>query len=340
MIRQIADYLTEEGTPLEKAGIRLSPPLQIVLSSGPAGAERKVVFLVFSAQATEPAIMLKIVRDPECNNRLTEEYDILKSLWQRPALQSSIPQPLDFFCHGEHCVLVEKTVPGVPLNLLHRRRRRLSKQLVSRHLNAAVNWLRRFQATGSTAETTLIGREAILERLACLPDNRLPSSFVAFLLQQADRFCGLNLPLVNAHGDFWPGNILLKEGHNICGVLDWEAFHPARPSFYDLFLFLTTFALGQIWVDKKRAERFRRGFLDDTWLSRLLAGAAASFFESYQLPPAAVPLFYAFFLLEMATPSAAEGLKRREQAGSWRVLLQQYATEPPRFRPFALESIS
>ncbi len=341
MIPHLVNRLTGDWQPvLESAGIRLTPPLHVVQKSSPAGADRKVIFLVFSSQAAKPAVVLKIVRDPACNNRLVEEFNILKSLWQRPALQSTIPQPLAIFRQGEHLIFAEKTLPGVPLNLLLRRRRRLNKQLVSRHLNAAVNWLWQFQETGSTAESTFSGRETITARLACLPDIGLPPDFIAFLNQQADRFRGLALPLVNVHGDFWPGNLLWEGNHSLCGVYDWEAFHPARPPFYDLFLFLSTFVQEQIWAGKNRAERFRHGFLEENWLSRTLAGTVTRFFEGYELSPAAASFFYASFLLEMATPSAAEGRKRCEQAGSWRALLRQYACSPSGFRPFSLESDS
>jgi thiamine kinase-like enzyme len=133
--------------------------------------------------------------------------------------------------------------------------------------------------------------------------------------------------LAPMHGDFWPGNVLL-DGDRLA-VTDWETYQPGCLPFRDLFLFLTTYVQNYAWrwwpPGETGAERFRRGFLANTWLSRQVAVAITSFFHNLQLPPPAARLFYPLFLLEMATPTAAEGEKRRQQAEPWQATLRQYA---------------
>ena len=237
-------------------------------------------------------------------------------------------------------ILAETLLPGRPVNLLLRWNRpphRHRKRMVAGYLNAATAWLGRFQDSGPRNDTTLLEKEAIAARLARLPAGWLPPAFAGHLMEQTGRFRGLSLPLVNAHGDFWPGNLLWEEGRGMRGVYDWEAFHPACVPFYDLFLFITTLALECVWVGENRAARFHFGFLADTWLSRLSAGVVAVHFNRYGLPQAAASYLYTLFLLEMATPDAKAGRKQRDQAGPWRARLQQVASAPPARWPFAAQ---
>jgi hypothetical protein len=305
-------------------------------SSSPPGAARKVVFLLFSAQAAAPQLALKVMRDPIHDAELEKEFEILRALWRRPALQVVAPRPVGLFRVDRQLALLESALPGAPLNMLLRRRRpptRAARHRRMRHyVQTAVNWLDCFQNTGPTTLAPFPGREALepyFERLSAagaLPGD-LPRPFLSGLTRQADRFQGIALPQVNAHGDYWPGNLLWDESDNLCGVNDWETFQPALLPTHDLFHFLVTFAQSCPWEGGDRAQRFQRGFLDNGELAQLLSQTVLDFFARRSLPPASAPLLFALFLLQMAVPGPGDGRKRHEQAGPWQALLRDYARE-------------
>lgn len=327
MIPRLLAHLT--GTWKEQLavqGMRLTPPLEALQASAPPGAARKITFLVFGAGATRPELVLKIMRTCAHQQQLQREYQILRGLGERAILQQSVPQPLGLFRDGERLVLVERFLPGTPLSHLLQRQPP-SQAEVSLHMKCAGAWLRQFQAEEPLRATPFPGWEQVSGRLARLPrEVQLPPAFRNRLKELAGRYRGLPLAQVPAHGDFWPGNILWRP--DSLSVADWETYHPARSHFYDHYLFLTTYAEAYPWGRWRRpgrSERFRRGFLADTWLARLLAGAMRAHLRQWGLPPASAELWYPLFLLKMATPGPKDGEKRRQQAGPWQERLHQVA---------------
>jgi len=327
MIPRLLAHLT--GTwkeQLAEQGMRLTPPLEILQASAPPGAARKITFLVFEAGATRPELVLKIMRTCAHQRGLQREYQILRRLGERSDLHASVPQPLGLFHDGERLVLAERYLPGTPLSQLLQRQLP-SQEEVSLHLKRTGAWLRQFQAKEPLRATTFSGWEQVSGRLERLPrEVQLPLAFRNRLKELARRYHGLPLAQVPAHGDFWPGNILWRT--DSLSVADWETYSPTRSHFYDHYLFVTTYAEAYPWGRWRRparAERFRRGFLADTWLARLLAGAMRAHLRQWGLPLASAELWYPLFLLKMATPGPEEGEKRRQQAGPWQERLQQVA---------------
>ncbi len=321
MIPFILDQLAGEWRPqLQQAGICLEPPVQLLQSSGPAGAARKVVLLLFSGRASAPQMVLKLMRDPAHDDELQREYEQLCALHHPLAAQLLAPRPVGLFHAGRQLLLAETALPGAPLSAILQRRRPLTRRarlrLLGDYLRAAAGWLGRFQDSGPQTRTTFAGRAALLPYLERLPDDLLPDSFPALLAGEADRFQGLALPLVNAHGDFWPGNLLFDERRALCGVNDWEAFQPQCLPTFDLFHFLATFLHGS---GSRGSDRARREAV------QLATPLMADFFARRRLPLASAPLFYALFLLQMAAPAPEAGCKRRQQAGPWREMLRAYA---------------
>ena len=70
------------------------------------------------------------------------------------------------------------------------------------------------------------------------------------------------------HGDWTPGNILLDEGTNRWGILDWEWMATGYPLLFDLFSFFT--AVRFVDTDariRKEGDRHYESFID-TYFSR------------------------------------------------------------------------
>lgn len=73
-----------------------------------------------------------------------------------------------------------------------------------------------------------------------------------------------------AHGDYWPGNLLL-DGAGLGGVVDWEHYRPTASRFIDLFHFPLTYGLSFPWKRYRFAapERaFAATFLEENAVSR------------------------------------------------------------------------
>jgi aminoglycoside phosphotransferase len=73
-----------------------------------------------------------------------------------------------------------------------------------------------------------------------------------------------------AHGDFWPGNLLL-DGTHLGGLVDWEHYRPVASRFVDLFHFPLTYGINFPWKRYRFADpmrAFAATFVDDNAVSR------------------------------------------------------------------------
>ncbi len=76
-----------------------------------------------------------------------------------------------------------------------------------------------------------------------------------------------------AHGDFWARNLLVDRG--AVAAVDWEHFDAAGDPLADVVHFPLTYALAFRWDGRDAigaVERFRRGFVERTVVSRAVAG--------------------------------------------------------------------
>ena len=315
----------------------LVPPLHALQIGSPAGEARKVTFLVFNEGASEPVLLLKVVRESTYQAQLQQEFAVLKRLWQRRELRGTVPQPLGLFGHAGRLVMIEAFLPGTPLTVLWRRRSQRRPEAVAAHFQEAEAWLNVLQNACRGKGPPAVSREpvtwqAVTLRLQQLPPPPLPGRFLAELQKLVETYRDVKLAPVSSHGDYWPGNLFWRDtcdGH--VAVADWETFNTARPPYYDFFHFLTTYVQSypwRLWRRPSRAERFRRGFLDDTWLARLVASSITSHLQQLGLPPAAARLFYPLFLLQMAAPATDESEKQGQQAIAWQETLRHYAIAP------------
>jgi hypothetical protein len=326
MLTRLLDPLQDE---LLAAGVDLQPPLQAVQVSGADGPARKRNLLVFGHGCAEPSLVLKFVRDQGYQQQLEQEYATLQTLNERPELQGTVPQPVGLFFYQGQMILAERFLPGTPLAVFLTQRRHRRPAAAEAQLQWATSWLRRFQTEGGQ-RSSFGGGPTIEERVARWSGARLAPSFVKEFLSRAYDYAGLPLPLVASHGDYWAGNLLIRQKSGVIqevAVNDWEDFALARWPFHDLFLFLTTYVEQYpltLWRRGDRDDRYQRGLLSDNWLAQLAVATMQEAFRGYGLPVETLPLFYPLFLLQMATPAAEDGEKRRQQAGPWQERLRQY----------------
>ena len=309
--------------PLCQAGIHLQQPLSAIQIGGARGKDRKVNFLVFESGHSLPVLMMKVARTSGYQERLRHEHESLVTVWQNPALQTSIPRPLGLFIFEKNFVLLEQCLPGIPLKVLLRRQQRVSPHEVQHDCQQALTWLQQLQQVTYSGLATFAGEAAVTARLERMT-NPLPDAFVQHLRTLARRYEGLAIPRCSRHGDYWPGNLMLHEGQ--LGVIDWEDFSAEAWPFHDLFLFFTSYTYpwdGWRWT--KPTIAFQRAFLEDNWFSQLITSSVHKYFQTLNMPQSAAALLFSLFLLDRAAPAADEGQKRQQQAVVWQERLQLYA---------------
>lgn len=125
-------------------------------------------------------------------------------------------------------------------------------------------------ARGELLVTTAVpGRSAYVDlRRSLIPRMQVSAHFDA-----AARWLSAFHERTNAaHGDFWPGNVLM-DGSGAVSVIDWEHFDASAPFHTDLFHYPLTYALRYPWKRYTRLppeDAFRRAFLERNHLSRAI----------------------------------------------------------------------
>jgi hypothetical protein len=276
-------------------------PLTALKAAGSTGQARKVNFLVFTHQTSQPLFLLKVVRERKYNDLLASEYEKLMYLHAHVALQTSVPQPVGLFSHGETLVMVETCLPGISLeNLMWRGRRRSQKEVIAAVGNVE-SWLIEFHSETTEGETTFLGGDEVDKRINGLQEH-LNTSLIKELNAIAKDSRGLTIPLTARHGDFWPGNLLVTADG--MGVIDWETLSRAVSPFDDMFFFAVMYALryqkGMFGI-KSVHERFSNAFLYENDLARTLVGLMRAVTHSLGVNAKLCPLFFVLFLLDMAS---------------------------------------
>jgi hypothetical protein len=185
------------------------------------------------------------------------------------------------------------------------------------------------QSGTRTGEEQFTGRYNIQKSLQCFHDMAritLPGKFTEQLLEMSESLQGTQIPRVGCHGDFWPGNILVAD--NALGVIDWEDFRHCPNPFYDFFQFVILHA--QVypwrgWQTVPHEESFWNAVLKKNWYSNMILGFTQDLMGKLRIPDQYAHLLFSLYLLEQATPTAQQGVKRYQQAGLWQKRLGWYA---------------
>lgn len=311
--------------PLCQTGIALQQPLSAIQLGGATGKDRKVNYLIFSADRARPTLLIKIARTASYQERLLHEHQALVTIWQTSTLQSSVPKPVGLFEVDNNLFLLEQCLPGTSLKVLLRRRQRIKPVQVQQDCRQSITWLHNMQQVTCSGTETFNGEMAVNQRLKRLTIT-LPTSFIKNLKALALQYAGLNIPISHHHGDYWPGNLLLNKGG--LGVIDWEDFQPNAWPFHDFFHFFINYAHTYPWQDwhwLAAKITFRQTLIEQNWFTNLFEDFTRQYFQSLNIPFQAAHLFLSLFLMDQAAPKATAGQKRQQQAAVWQDRLLLYA---------------
>jgi hypothetical protein len=209
-------------------------------------ANAKMTILLFPPGTERPAFVAKVpttdaaARSVECEAaRLDDLADC-----ELGTASGTVPRVVARLEHLGRPVLVTTALPGRSMLAdYHTWRHTARRASVAADFAAAGAWLsvfhratakgaRRMEAMDGVAEAIRVrfrGRGGVAEDAACVEGL-------------GRRLADLPVPGCVVHGDFWPGNLLVRNGE-VSGVIDWEMAWRDGPATRDLARFVIAYSL-------------------------------------------------------------------------------------------------
>ena len=253
---------------------------------------QKVLALLAPADAPDPAIVVKMTRDPSVNARLENERDALRRLEELGfAADDRVPRVLFAGRHAGLAIVGEHAVPGEQFGA------RAGSEPGGGPIVDAADWLRTL-AVGSARPAAAGDVARALAELhrryvaLCRP-SPAQADRLAREIERVDAADG-PIPLVFQHGDPGTWNLMVGDDGTV-RFLDWENAEPAGPPLWDLFYLLRSHAVGAA----RRAGVRRRLTAVERWMfgaspvSPLVVGAVQRYTDEVGLDRRLIePLFH------------------------------------------------
>lgn len=316
--------------------------------------DAKVVITFFDAGGAAVAVV-KVARDSNADVALAHEYRILTTLRGAlsPPLLDQIPEPLFLEQLGGRSCLGVGVVDGDPMMVGYRDPSHTADESsVRADLEVAATWLDAFQqethrgffpmngtTLASFAEPILRAYEAVIGI-----DDTVAALFREVRARAQELF-GLPIPVTAVHGDYRPGNLLVREDV-VTGVVDWERGRVSGSPLWDVYRFSMSYGFSlkraatagtpEIPGHAERARfehpwarygasanavGFAYTFFSQSRLPRLVRASIDTHLEALGLPPEANAVFFPLFLAEQAAaltdPGSRDGI-RQILHGLWR----------------------
>lgn len=292
--------------------------------------EGRAVYAVLARGSRTPAAILKIGTNEQSQRRLRAEHAALERVAGALTVAGRAPTPLGLFSTPTAVVLAQSGLPGVPLNVVLRRRLRLGARSSRRDHAQVADWLTALRAH-DTGRAATVDVETVAGRLEDVLPAGLPRGReIMRRVTAVGRSLGpLRVPLVPVHGDLVPSNCLVSgDGVN---VIDWEAALPEGEPLVEIVRFLNGYARripdGRRRIPARPAA-FRRAFIEEGWLADVTHTTWRRQLAELQLPAEAADYLFLATLAELATGQAggahAGGAASRRR---WSELLVMFTTE-------------
>jgi hypothetical protein len=229
----IADWLHTEGH-------------RLVVLDHSHDPDARFVLLVFPAGEAEPRMAMKVAASRDAVDRVRAEASTLAALGLHRLQPLAATVPLDLGRPDDvtAAVLVTTAQPGVPMLVdYHRRGHTRRPGTVRADFAAAGRWLARMQSLtpGPRARLGLV-TGAVSSARARLAGSAADLSEVLRRLDDLQERLGrYDAEQTLVHGDFWAGNILLRDGV-VSGVVDWERGAASGNPVRDLARFAVTYS--------------------------------------------------------------------------------------------------
>jgi len=226
------------------------PPLTGAILAGLDRTAYGNLTFIFFDENGQTAAVAKVPRAPGHEDALRREYEALGHFWATgaSAVRQHAPEPLALERIHRRLVLVTSAVHGEPMTTrYHTPGHTSDPRRVEADFDAAAEWLSRFQ-TETFSGLASLGRDtfsrwigAVFERYRSQVGwGAREAELLEVLSERAADLAGSILPLTGVHGDYWMGNLMIRDGR-IAGVVDWEFAEPAAPPLRDVYKFPTSY---------------------------------------------------------------------------------------------------
>jgi aminoglycoside phosphotransferase len=217
----------------------LTSGFRVLLMNHSRDAGTRFVLLLFARGEGSPSIAVKVA-DVMGADRLCDEIERL--VWVANIVPESLRDTVPALLTAERVsmsVLATTALPGTSMFVAMNRGNHMRRPIVVRaDFAAAASWLAELQSvTTGPSERLDIHVDTVEAARRQLADSPSVLSDVLDVLHALQRRL---LRVVAArtvvHGDYWPGNVLLRRGA-ISGVIDWERAEAAGSPVRDLARF-------------------------------------------------------------------------------------------------------
>lgn len=179
------------------------------------------VLLLFPPGSSLPELAVKVPTGPGSVPGILREAEQLRAMAALPLGEArpAVPELVGLLRHGGLPALATTALPGVPMLVAYHRPGHHSRPgPVHADFTMAADWLATLQSNTAGATAPL----DIAPDAAGVLDLRTGCERAAEELRALRRrLRQYAAPPAAVHGDFWPGNILVRDGR-VSGVVDWE----------------------------------------------------------------------------------------------------------------------
>lgn len=287
--------------------------------------EGRAVWALFGKRGATPSVIIKVDHSARYRRRLVAEHEALVALEPRKDLTGTVPRPLGLVRSKRRVIVVQTGLPGRPLNVVLRQRRRASARISARDHEGAFEWLATLQSR-PPAGTVTLHPDTVHERVATALDepSQRQQAFMGYMRELGAAIGQVQLPLLPGHGDLGTSNCLL-DGSAI-RVIDWEGGAHPRTPIEDAVLLLNHYAraLPVAHLPPNRTDAFHRAFLEGDWLGELTARSFGRHLRRLGLPAGLDEYLFVTTLADLAT-GHAQTAHVDATVVYWTMLLRSYA---------------
>ena len=240
--------------PIPLDGFVRASGLESIVVGASKDPNAKVTILLVSPQRGRPVLAVKVPTTDVAARAVAAERRALVTLTEveRAGLAETIPRVVDAVDFRGRRGIVMTAVQGIPMTTTYfRRRHTASPSRVAADFAAVQAWLTELH------DATSGGRASVDVHPDVEPRLRERFDGDGALAQDLDRLAEIRTalraettPRTAVHGDFWFGNVLLRDGR-VSGVVDWEAAVLAGDPVRDLARFALMYAL---YVDRRTKD--------------------------------------------------------------------------------------
>jgi aminoglycoside phosphotransferase len=303
--------------------------------------DRRIIALLFPSGSAEPSIAVKIATGHAAMVRLDIERErllLLAGLQLAKEVCDTVPRLVELRADVPGVAMFAQ--PGVPMFVsFHRGRHIHDRAAVRADFTAAARWLAALQSTRAGEAARLDVDPSIFaaaEVQLAGAQEQLRTARLALLVLRR-RLQGHRAVQTVVHGDFWAGNILIRDGR-VSGVVDWERANPCGSPVRDLGRFAAAYSL---CIDRqsqpaRRAARHSKSvagpassgghysIAGDGWYPQLVHEFLSAGLRRLGLPPT---LGLDVLLVELAA-IAAEATDRQFAQDVWLTFTELCGAQP------------